>query len=308
MPNVDLRVSAFAGYAFAHRVPCLRTVLVSTSNFVNATGDGPASHKLNVHVAHSARMYDYYLGGKDNFAADREAAEKVLTNFPAMRTTARENRAFLRRVVTYLAGEAGIRQFLDIGTGIPTADNTHEVAQRVAPGSRVVYTDNDPIVLAHARALLAGGSTAYLNADLRDPDSILAQLQAVLDPEIPVALLLVSVLQFLTDDDDPYAIVARLLSALPAGSHLTISHATGDFLPTGTGVAGQRIYDEAGIPLQLRTHEEISRFFDGCELIPPGLAPISEWRAETEPQPRPAPAEAALYGAVARVMTPPRWS
>jgi O-methyltransferase involved in polyketide biosynthesis len=278
---------------------------MSMENFVSAAGDTPASHELNVHVAHSARMYDYYLGGKDNFAADREAAEKVLANFPAMRTTARENRAFLRRVVTYLAGEAGIRQFLDIGTGIPTADNTHEVAQRIAPGSRVVYADNDPIVLAHARALLTGGSTAYLNADLRDPDSILAQSQAVLDLESPVALLLVSVLQFVTDDD-PYAIVARLLSALPAGSHLAISHATGDFLPAGTSLAGQRIYDAAGIPLQLRTHEEISRFFDGCELISPGLAPISEWHAENEPQPRPTLAEAALYGAVARVMTPPR--
>jgi hypothetical protein len=276
---------------------------MSMSNFANAAGDSPPSHGLKVHVAHSARMYDYYLGGKDNFAADREAAEKVLASFPAMRTTARENRAFLRRVVTYLAGEAGIHQFLDIGTGIPTADNTHEVAQRVAPDSRVVYADNDPIVLTHARALLVGGSTAYLNADLRDPDNILAQLRAVLDLKSPVALLLVSVLQFLTDDDDPYAIVGRLLSALPAGSYLAISHATGDFLPTGTGVAGQRIYDEAGIPLQLRTHEEISRFFDGCELISPGLVPISEWRAEIEPQPRPVPAEAALYGAVAHVMT-----
>jgi hypothetical protein len=262
-----------------------------------------ASRDLNVRVAHSARMYDYYLGGKDNFAADREAAEKVLANFPAMRTTARENRAFLRRTVTYLAGEAGIRQFLDIGTGIPTVDNTHEVAQRIAPGSRVVYADNDPIVLAHARALLTGGSTAYLDADLRDPDGILAQARTVLDLESPVALLLVSVLQFLTGQD-PYPIVARLVSALPAGSHLVISHATGDFLPVGTGLAGQRIYDAAGIPLQLRNHEEISRFFDGCELIAPGLAPVSQWHAETEPQPRPALAEAALYGAVARVMTP----
>jgi S-adenosyl methyltransferase len=278
---------------------------MATWNF-NSAGDHLASPELEMHVAHSARMYDYYLGGKDNFAADREAAEKVLANFPAMRITARENRAFLRRVVTHLAGEVGIRQFLDIGTGIPTANNTHEVAQRIAPDSRVVYADNDPIVLAHARALLTGGSTTYLDADLRDADSILAQLQAVLDPERPVALLLISVLQFLTDDDDPYAVVARLLSALPAGSHLAISHATGDFLPTSTGLAGQRIYDSAGIPLQLRTHEEISGFFAGCELVSPGLVPISEWRAETEPQPRPAPAEAALYGAVARVIALPR--
>ena len=258
---------------------------------------------IDAAVPSTARMYDYYLGGKDNFMADREAAAKVLANFPAMRTTARENRAFLRRAVTYLAGEVGIRQFLDIGTGIPAADNTHEVAQRTAPDSRVVYVDNDPIVLVHARALLTGGSTAYLEADLRDPDSILAQLPAVLDLHMPVALLLISILQFLTDDDDPYAVVADLLSALPAGSYLVISHATGDFLPTGTGTTGERIYDAAGIPLQLRGHEEISRFFEGCELVSPGLTPISEWRAEAEPQPRPARAEAALYGAVARVMT-----
>ncbi|GAA2121233.1 SAM-dependent methyltransferase [Actinomadura alba] len=275
---------------------------MSTRNLDDAAGGSAASNKLNMHVAHSARMYDYYLGGKDNFAADREAAEKVLANFPAMRTTALENRAFLRRVVTHLAGEAGIRQFLDIGTGIPAVDNTHEVAQRVAPGSRVVYADNDPIVLAHARALLTGDSTAYLHADLRDPDGILAHARTELDWESPVALLLVSVLQFLTDDDDPYAIVARMLSALPAGSHLVISHATGDFLPPSTGRTGERIYDAAGIPLQLRTREEISGFFDGCEVISPGLVPISEWRAETEPQPRPALAEAALYGAVARVI------
>lgn len=248
-------------------------------------------------------MYDYYLGGKDNFAADREAAERVLAHYPAVRTTARENRAFLRRAVTYLAGEAGIRQFLDIGTGIPAADNTHEVAQRVAPDSRVVYVDNDPIVLAHARALLAGGSTAYLSADLRDPDGILEQARAVLDLGSPVALLLVSILQFVPDDDDPYAIVARLLSALPAGSYLVISHATGDFLPAGVGLAGERIYDAAGISLRLRSGEEIVGFFDDCELLAPGLAPICQWRAGEEPQPRPALADAALYGGVARVMT-----
>jgi hypothetical protein len=274
---------------------------MSTWNFVSGAGDDPAPRQLNVHVAHSARMYDYYLHGKDNFAADREAAEKVLANFPAMRTTAQENRAFLRRAVTYLAGEAGIRQFLDIGTGIPAADNTHQVAHRIAPDSRVVYVDNDPIVLTHARALLVGGSTAYLDADLRDPDNILAQAHALLDFGSPVALLLVSVLQFLTDDDQPYDVVTRLLSALPPGSHLVISHATADFLTAKTGPAGERIYATAGIPLQLRTHTEIARFFDGCDLIDPGLTPISQWRADAEPHPRPAPAEAALYGAVARV-------
>jgi SAM-dependent methyltransferase len=273
---------------------------MSTWNFVSAAGETPVSRDLKTDVAHSARMYDYYLGGKDNFAADREAAEKVLANFPAMRTTARENRAFLRRAVTYLAAEAGVHQFLDIGTGIPTADNTHEVAQRVAPGSRVVYADNDPIVLAHARALLAGGSTAYLDADLSDPDSILAQAREVLDLKSPVALLLISVLQFLPGDD-PYTIVAQLLSALPEGSYLVISHATADFLPAGTGLAGQRIYDAARIPLQLRTHAEIAKFFDGCNLVPPGLVPISEWHAANEPQPRPTLADAALYGAVARI-------
>ncbi|GAA0963136.1 SAM-dependent methyltransferase [Actinocorallia libanotica] len=266
--------------------------------------EGSAPHELNVQVAHSARMYDYYLGGKDNFAADREAAEKVLANFPAMRTTARENRAFLRRAVTHLAAEAGIRQFLDIGTGIPSVDNTHEVAQRVAPDSRVVYVDNDPIVLTHARALLVGapeGSTDYLEADLREPDRILEQAWTTLDPSRPVALMLISILQFLPDDENPRELVRRLTSSLPEGSHLVVSHATADFLPDTTGTRGTRIYDAAGIPLQLRAHDEILEFFTGHDLIAPGLVPVSEWRAETEPGPRPPLSHAALYGAVARL-------
>ncbi len=263
-----------------------------------------APRELNVRVAHSARMYDYYLGGKDNFTADREAAEKVLENFPAMRTTARENRAFLRRAVTYLAAEAGIRQFLDIGTGIPSSDNTHEVAQRIAPDSRVVYVDNDPIVLMHARALLVGdpaGSTDYLEADLREPDRILEQAWTVLDPSRPVALMLISILQFLPDEEHPQDVVRRLIAALPEGSHLAISHATADFLPGGTGTRGTRIYDSAGIPLQLRDRKEILEFFSGCELIDPGLAPISEWRADDEPGPRPPLSHAALYGGIGRI-------
>lgn len=273
-------------------------------DFKSTFDDGPAPVELNSGVAHSARMYDYYLRGKDNFAADRVAADKVLANFPAMRTTALENRAFLRRAVTYLTAVAGVRQFLDIGTGIPSAGNTHEVAQRIASDARVVYVDNDPIVLAHARALLVGdraGATAYLDADLRDPDRILQRAWTVLDPEQPVALMLISILQFLTDDHAPQQIVRRLLSALPAGSFLAVSHATADGLPPDSATTGTRIYDSAGIPLQLRTRDEIERFFDGFEPIPPGLVPISQWRADDEPHPRPSLAEAALYGAVARI-------
>ena len=182
---------------------------------------------LDTSVAHPARVYDYWLGGKDNFAADREAAERVLAVAPGLRFRVRANRAFLGRATRYLAAEAGIRQFLDIGTGIPTGDNTHEVAQRAAPDARVVYVDNDPIVLLHAQALLRStpqGSTAYIQADLRDPGLILDQAAGVLDFGQPVAVMLLGVLHLIQDSEDPWGIVARLMAATPAGSYLTISH------------------------------------------------------------------------------------
>jgi SAM-dependent methyltransferase len=253
---------------------------------------------------HSARMYDYFLGGKDNFAVDRQTAEASLRSWPAVRVSARENRAFLDRAVEYLAGEAGIRQFLDIGTGLPTANNVHEVAQRIAPDSRVVYADNDPIVLAHAQALLkssAAGRTAYIHADLREPEKILAHPEVIgtLDFSQPVALILVAVLHFISDDEDPAAIVARLLSALPPGSYLAASHVTPEHDPEGVGGL-QRAYRAGGVMAQARTAADFGQLaFAGLELVPPGVVLISEWRAAGD-GPRPLASEVSSYGAVAR--------
>ncbi|MEV8503328.1 SAM-dependent methyltransferase [Actinoplanes sp. NPDC051475] len=258
---------------------------------------------IDTTVAHPARRYDYWLGGKDNFGADRESGDAIAAKFPAIRTAVVENRRFLRRSVSFLAEQAGVRQFLDIGTGLPTANNTHEVAQSIAPDSRIVYVDNDPLVLVHARALLTSsdaGATAYVDADLREPEKILEapELRRTLDFSQPVALMLLAILHFVPEDDDPYAIVRRLVGAVPPDSYLVISHATSDYLPPelvadiSSGRHGQG---------RLRTRDEISRFFAGLELIPPGLAPVAEWRAEGEPAPRPAAAETAMYAGVARI-------
>jgi hypothetical protein len=258
---------------------------------------------IDTSVAHPARRYDYWLGGKDNFAADRESGDAIAARFPAIRTAVVENRRFLRRAVTFLAESAGIRQFLDIGTGLPTANNTHEVAQAIAPESRIVYVDNDPLVLVHARALLtssAQGATAYVQADLREPEKILndPDLRGTLDLGRPVALMLIATLHFLPEDDDPYGIVRRLVAALPPGSYLAVSHATSDYLPPAlvadisAGKHGQG---------RLRTEAEIARFFEGLDLVAPGVAPLAEWRAEDEPQPRPSAAETAMYAGLARI-------
>jgi SAM-dependent methyltransferase len=253
--------------------------------------------------AHSARVYDYYLGGKDHYAVDRETGDRAMQSWRAVRTAVRENRAFLGRAVKYLVGEAGIRQFLDIGTGLPSANNVHEVAQAVAPQSRVVYVDNDPIVLAHARALLASareGRTAYIQADLRDPEEILAS-QAVhetLDLSQPVALMLVAILHFLTDDDDPAGKVATLLDALPHGSYLVASHVTPEHDPAGVGGL-ERSYRQGGIPAQARTAADFEAMtFHGFELVDPGVVLVSEWRRPEGP--RPLPEEVNWYGAIAR--------
>jgi hypothetical protein len=190
------------------------------------------SSRLDTSVPHPARRYNYWLGGKDNFAADRESGDAIAAAFPAIRTAVQENRGFLQRAVTFLTKEVGIRQFLDIGTGLPTANNTHEVAQAIAPESRIVYVDNDPLVLVHARALLTSspqGATAYLDADLRDSHRILAEVRGTLDFSQPIAVMLVAILHFIPDEADPYGIVARLVDALPSGSYLVMSHATGDF-------------------------------------------------------------------------------
>ena len=258
---------------------------------------------IDTRVAHPARVYDYILGGKNNFAADQAAARAALAANPALGTAMRENRAVMRRMAAFLAGEAGIRQFLDIGTGLPTSPNLHEVVQERAPSARVAYVDNDPIVLAHARALLASsadGSCAYVEADLRTPDAILADplLQATLDLAKPVALVLAGILHFIPDSDQPHDVVSRLVAALAPGSYLAIQHPTADFYPPGAGTAAA--YQRAGIAFQYRTRDEFARFFTGLELVPPGIVPMAEWRAEAEPGPRPAPAEASAYAAVAR--------
>jgi len=253
---------------------------------------------------HSARMYDYFIGGKNHFAADRETAAEVLRHNPAIRIAARENRAFLGRAVRYLAAEAGIRQFLDIGTGLPTTNNVHEVAQRVAPSSRVVYVDNDPLVLAHARALLTSspeGRTAYIDADLREPEAILSNpvTREVLDFSRPVALMLVAILHFAPDDFKPARIIETLVDALPAGSYLAASHLVTDHAHDTAGAA-QQVMRSAGIAMQRRDSAEFARLaFSGLELVPPGVVLVSEWRPD-EPGPRPAPDEVNCYAGVAR--------
>jgi SAM-dependent methyltransferase len=259
---------------------------------------------LNTDRPHPARVYDYLLGGKDNFAADRIAAEQGIKANPNSRIPPRENRAFLRRVVRTLAEEYGIRQFLDIGTGIPTAPNVHQVAQEVAPDARVVYVDNDPMVLAHARALLTGtpeGRVAYLDADLRDVDSILgaAGRQSTLDLKQPVGLLLIAILHFVGDDDGPNEIVAQLLDALPSGSYLALSHLTGDFDPGAwAGVAA--IYKRSGVTMQVRSRPEIERLFAGLEMVEPGLQVLPHWRPEATTGPVPSDAQVSVYGGLAR--------
>jgi len=256
-------------------------------------------------VAHPARRYDYWLDGKDNFAADRESGDKIAAAFPSIRTAVRENRAYLKRTVSYLAREAGIRQFLDIGTGLPTADNTHEVAQAIAPDARIVYVDNDPIVLTHARALLTStrdGATAYIDADVRDPARILAdpQMHETLNLSKPVGLVLLAIMHFIDDTEDPHAIVAQLVSALAPGSYLVMSHATYDPMPPEivtrlkAAIAGT---GEKGGP---RDREQFAKFFAGLDLVDPGVVPIGDWRP-TPGTPVPDPADVGVYGAVARI-------
>jgi hypothetical protein len=270
------------------------------------TGTNPWSPRIDTSVAHPARRYDYWLGGKDNFAADRQSGDAVAAAFPTVRTAAIENRRFLRRAVTHLTQELGVRQFLDVGTGIPTANNTHQVAQAIAPQSRIVYVDNDPIVLAHARALLTSspeGATAYIDADLREPDKILndPDLLRTIDLSQPVGLMLVAILHFVKDTDDPYQAVAHLVSAMPSGSYLTVTHATNDYMPPETSTAVNAADTRTQVPFQFRSRQEFTRFLDGMDLIPPGIVSVAEWRADTEEQPRPSAAETAVYGAVARI-------
>ena len=246
------------------------------------TGDR-AIPAIDTTRAHPARIYDYWLGGKDNFAADREAAELALEAYPDLAKAVQSNRAFLGRAVRFLAGQ-GIRQFLDVGTGIPAADNTHEVAQQAAPDSRIVYVDNDPVVLLHAQALLKStpeGACDYLQADLRDPDTILARAARTIDFGRPVALMLLAVLQFILDEQDPYGLVSRLVAALPSGSYLVISHPTDDFNPNkgeSMKVYNERSADQAVV----RDKAATARFFDGLELLEPGVVPVARWRPDSD--------------------------
>jgi hypothetical protein len=244
-----------------------------------SSGDVPAG--INTNTPSPARMYDYWLGGKDNFPADQEAAEAVLEVFPEMRRGVRENRALLGRMVRYLAGEAGIRQFLDIGAGLPTKQNLHEVAQGVAPESRIIYVDNDPIVMVHARALLQStpqGVTRYVEADLRDPTKILKGAQETLDFSQPVAITLLMILMLIHDAEDPYGIVRQLMDAVPSGSYLAISHPAGDVDTGEIAAAYGRLSQMMGEPPMLRSHAEIARFFDGLEMVDPGLVQLHRWR------------------------------
>ena len=268
------------------------------------TSDGAAGEveppSFDVSVAHQARIYNYWLGGKDNYAADRKAAKAAVEAYPGVASGARANRQFLARAVRHLAGEAGITQFLDIGTGIPTANNTHEVAQAVTPGSRVVYADYDPVVLAHARALLDStdeGITDYLNADLRDPGAILEQAAKTLDFAQPVAIMLIAILHAIGDDEDPYQIVTTLLDAVPAGSYLTVSHPASDIDPEKIADATARLNQLSHQHFTLRDHDGVSRFFTGLELLDPGVIRIEDWRPEPDREPTNL---SAVWGGVAR--------
>ncbi|MGY2006239.1 SAM-dependent methyltransferase [Nocardia gipuzkoensis] len=236
-------------------------------------------------VPSSARIYDYVLGGKDHYQADRDAAEKVVAAFPTVRVAARQNRLFMHRAVNALTA-LGVTQFLDIGTGIPTEPNLHQVAQAPRPEARVVYVDNDPIVLSHARALLTGtpeGRTAYVDADLKDPAAILSApaLVETLDLTRPVALSLVAVLHFLSDEHKPYEIVEALLDALAPGSYLVVSHITTDLEPEIMSAALD-VYRQSGVYAQARTRDEVARFFTGLELLDPGVVVANQWRPATE--------------------------
>jgi hypothetical protein len=251
---------------------------------------GFAASEIDTSRPHPARMYDAYLGGKDNYPVDREAVRRVLRDFPEVRAIAVANRAFLRRAVRFLAAEAGIRQFIDIGTGIPTAGNVHEIAGEVTADARVAYVDNDPIVHVHASALLAGaGTTSIVLADLRDPEAILAHpgVRGLIDFSKPVALLLVAIVHFLTDAEDPAGIVARLRAALPQGSYLALSHGTADFHPPGAVSQAVAAYEGATAPFVPRPFDQVTAFFDGFDLVEPGLVQAPLWRPDGRaPRPR----------------------
>jgi O-methyltransferase involved in polyketide biosynthesis len=239
--------------------------------------------KLDTSVPHSARLWNYLLGGKDNFAVDRAAAEQALALMPELVESARADREFLGRAVRYLTGQAGVRQFLDIGTGLPTANNTHEVAQVVAPDSRIVYVDNDPMVLVHARALLTStpqGATDYIDADARNPDAILAAAARTLDFDRPVAVMLLGIVNFIVDDAQAAAIVGRLVEAVPSGSYLVISHPTREVSPEAVDEAMRRWNASGAAPITARDRGQLAAYFTGLDLLEPGIVSCSRWRPD----------------------------
>jgi hypothetical protein len=257
---------------------------------------------IDIGKPQSARIWNYWLGGKDNYPVDRQAGDEVRARIPDIADGARAERAFLVRVVRYLVGELGLRQFLDVGTGLPTLNNTHEVAQATAPECRIVYVDNDPLVLAHARALLTStpqGVTDYLHADLRDPDTILAEAARTLDLSRPVGLMLLGVVNHIMDSDEAYSVVGRLVDALPPGSYLALTHSTAEIHGEPMLEVMRQLNERGGTPIRARTRQEIVRFFDGMELLDPGVVSCSLWRPDSVQLGT--PAEVYLFGGVGRI-------
>jgi hypothetical protein len=259
-----------------------------TTPFPGSSGDSisstPVQGSFDTSIAHPARVYDYWLGGKDNFAADRTAGDQVIEANPNVLPGVRANRAFLQRAVRYLAAEAGIRQFLDLGTGLPTAPNTHEVAQSIAPDSRIVYVDNDPIVLVHAKALLTStpeGATSYIQADIRDPATILSEAAGLLDFTRPVAVTALMTLQYIPDSDNPHGVISEVMAALSPGSYLTISDLTRDIDTDRVSGATDRLNARMGpTSLTLRPRDAIAAYFAGFDFVDPGLVALTDWRPE----------------------------
>lgn len=244
------------------------------------------SGRLNTGVAHNARVWNYWIGGKDNYEADQQVGDQVAAMFPVIRDVARADRAFLGRTVRFLTADCSVRQFLDIGTGLPTLDNTHEIAQRIAPESRVVYVDNDPIVLVHARSLLTGtpqGVTDYIDADVHHPDRVIEGASDTLDLERPVAVLMLGILNFVLDTGQAQDIVRRIMASVPSGSYLALTHPTTDTDLGGEGnIEAMKFWNKnATPPITARSRAEISAFFDGLDLLTPGLVSCSQWRAES---------------------------
>ncbi|MGH3766840.1 MAG: SAM-dependent methyltransferase [Pseudonocardiaceae bacterium] len=269
------------------------------------TPDGLTDHcpvDIDVSKPQSARIWNYWLGGKDNYPVDREAGDEVRARIPDIADGARAERAFLVRVVRYLVGEEGIRQFLDIGTGLPTLNNTHEVAQATAPECRIVYVDNDPLVLAHARALLTStpeGVTDYIHADLGDPDTILAEAARILDFSQPVGLMLLGVVNHIMDSDEAHWAVDRLVAALPPGSYLALTHSTAEVHGEPMLEVMRQVTERGGTPIRARTRDELVHYFDGMELLDPGVVSCSFWRPD--PIQLGTLAEVYLFGGVGRI-------